>query len=773
MFKNFKISTKIILPIIIITTIVLSAATIYSYFFNTKNLEIVINSHLETATQSRANHVKTVIKMYEQRARMLTSKTWLRKHLKSYYETNGEEYKTIIEEILVDLKLENPEFLHISIINPDGKVVVSSHKDFVGKDFSNKDFFINGKKDYTVSDYHEPEYDGSRLHIAGPLTQDGEFLGVVAVSSDGKTMESVMTEYSGLGETGQIYLINKEGYMITPSRFKEDTFLKEKVDTLNARNCFSGAVLKDIAKYKDYRGSFVLGTYQYIPEMQWCLLAEIDESEILAPARDLLKFSIIRVLVVLTIFFIVTLLLAKMISKPIIALHHGIEIIEKGNLDHKVATTSKDEIGQLSRAFDQMTLAIKQSRAEVDQKVVKQTEEITKKSIDLANQQKAVLNILEDVQEEKQKSINLAHDLKKFQLAVANSSEHIVITDSEGIILYANQAVQTITGFSPQEIIGNKVGTKENWGGLMDKATYQNLWQTVKTSKKPFTGEINNKKKTGEKYIAQANIVPILNNQQQVAFFVGIERDITKAKEIDRMKTEFISLASHQLRTPLSAMKWFLEMLLHGDAGELSKEQTEYITNIDQSNERMIALVNALLNISRIESGRIIIDPELTNLEELVKTVTTELKPKLEAKKQNIIVSAHHSLPKINLDPKLIRNVYQNLLTNAIKYSPAESDITIMISKKDDQIISQISDSGAGIPIKEQTKVFQKFYRGENIVKLETDGNGLGLYLVKAVIESSGGKIWFKSEEKKGTTFWFSLPLKGVKPKKGQVTIDS
>jgi len=412
MFKNLKIRTKIILPILLTAVIVLSAATFYSYSFNVKSIETAVSAHLETAAYTRAYHVETVLKMYEQRARMLTSKTWLRKHLKSYLETGDEEYKIKIEQILADTQTENPKFLHISIINLGGQIIISTNKNLVGKDISNRDFFINGRKDYTISDYHYSEHeDNSRLHIAGPLILDGEFLGVVAVASDGKTVESAVAEYSGLGETGEIYLINKEGYMITPSRFREDTFLKEKIDTLQANLCIEEHVLGEFESgmeeplkiYLDYRETKVLGVHHFISKMNWCLLAEIDESEALAATKDLLWFSIIRILIVLFIFFVVTYLLARTISKPIVVLHHGTEIIAKGNLDHRVGADTKDEIGQLSRAFDEMTKNLQKSKVNIEKKIAERTAELEKLNQAMTGRELKMIELKKEILELKNK----------------------------------------------------------------------------------------------------------------------------------------------------------------------------------------------------------------------------------------------------------------------------------------------------------------------------------------------------------------------------------
>ena len=370
----------------------------------------------------------------------------------------------------------------------------------------------------------------------------------------------------------------------------------------------------------------------------------------------------------------------------------------------------------------------------------------------------------------------LSKEVAKNEALIISLGDGLVACDKYGIITFINKKAEELFGYSAQESIGK---------------SYYDVWHvfdskgvTIPEKERGFYRALNKReivnisisdhlyilKKNDTRFPLGSTISPIIVNGNLEGAIV-IFRDITKESEIDRMKTEFLSLTSHQLLTPTSAIKWTSELLLNEKNKTLNEKQIKSIQDIYISNENIISLINSLLNISRIESGRIMIDPKPTYLNELVDEIVVELKNKIEKKEQLFNFDFENNLPKINIDPNLIKEVYKNLLTNAIKYTPAKGNISVTISKIKNDIVSKISDNGYGIMEKDKNRVFEKFYRGENIIAIEKDGNGLGLYLIKQIIEVSGGKIWFESEINKGTTFYFSLPISGSIPRKGEAQI--
>lgn len=272
-------------------------------------------------------------------------------------------------------------------------------------------------------------------------------------------------------------------------------------------------------------------------------------------------------------------------------------------------------------------------------------------------------------------------------------------------------------------------------------------------------------RKDGIKVPLAITATPVMLNGKIIGS-IEVFRDITYEREIDKAKTEFVSLASHQLRTPLSTVNWYSEMLLAGDVGELNEKQTKYLNEVYKGNQRMVELVNALLDVSRLELGTFVIDAEPTDITALAQNVIDEQMPEINKKHLRFDFSPEKNLSLGQVDPKHLRMVVQNILSNAVKYTPQGGNVDVSISRtKGKQVLLKISDTGYGIPKNQQAKICTKLFRADNVRDKDTDGTGLGLYIVKSIVENSGGKLWFSSNdqgENTGTTFYVALPVDGM-----------
>lgn len=366
------------------------------------------------------------------------------------------------------------------------------------------------------------------------------------------------------------------------------------------------------------------------------------------------------------------------------------------------------------------------------------------------------------------------------RLLLEETTNHMTFTNIDGRILYANPSAQRSTGYSFGEMQGN---TPRLWGGLMGHDFYERLWKTIKIERKPFVDKIINRKKSGALYTVLARISPINNDEGDLIGFIGTEEDITELERISLAKTNFVSVASHQLRTPLSIIRWYSELLLGGDAGKPSKKQRECLQEILQGARRMADLIDALLTVSRFELNTFTVEPEDTDVLALVKTIKGDFLHTIAEKKLTLTERSTKALPHIQTDPRLLYTIYYNLLSNAVKYTQEGGTITVDIRLVEaggdvsgktipqKSIVYVVSDTGLGIPESQKLMMYTKFFRADNARKNVPDGTGLGLYIVKSLVDYMDGMIWFESAENKGTTFYVAVPLTGTQEKEGTTTL--
>jgi len=388
---------------------------------------------------------------------------------------------------------------------------------------------------------------------------------------------------------------------------------------------------------------------------------------------------------------------------------------------------------------------------------------------DLEDMRNAMLNIMEDLKEEK-KNVNIQlSEIEKFKSAVENSRSAIVIVKKNREIIYVNKWLEMLTGYNASELIGDM--PEKILSEKIPEKVRKKMYESVKNGMIFESEEIFYKKKNGDVYQAALSVYPVLNEEKELRFFVGVHTDITKRKKAELARTEFVSIAGHQLRTPLSAMRWYLEELLD-NPGSMSIEQSEHLAGLYKTSLRMIDLVNSMLDTARLEVGTMMQEHEEVDVISIVSDTVQE--QSINAQMQDVDLEVNiekENIKTITSDKKLIRMIVENLLSNAIKYTQPGGKASVSLVGvtngtfagkrfEGNGIGLTVADNGMGIPESQVHRMFEKMFRADNARSIDAVGTGLGLYTIKLIIDEMNGKIWFDTKEGIGTTFYVYIPYK-------------
>lgn len=371
-------------------------------------------------------------------------------------------------------------------------------------------------------------------------------------------------------------------------------------------------------------------------------------------------------------------------------------------------------------------------------------------------------------------------ELRNLLRAVEQSSAVIVITNRDGRIEYVNPRFEEHTGYTTQEALGNNLKVLKS--GVHSLEFYKNLWDTI-LSGQVWRGELCNKKKNGELYWEYASIAPIRNESGEITHFVAVKEDITERKKMEeglknakqvaeaanKAKSEFLANMSHELRTPLNAINGFSEVLLEKYFGDLNTKQEEYVRDILESGNHLLSLINDILDLSRVEAGKEVLELSQVNLQNLLENSLVMIKEKSIKHNIALEVKIPNNLTNFQIiaDQRKLKQVMYNFLSNAVKFTSDGGKISIEALRQKNIIQVSVSDTGIGVPKEEKGKIFNEFYQVRNDQEAKPQGTGLGLSLVKRYIEMHGGRVWVESEGSgKGSKFSFTLPIKQNLPSK-------
>ncbi|MFA6502746.1 MAG: ATP-binding protein [Candidatus Paceibacterota bacterium] len=672
------------------------------------------------------------------------------------------------------------------LVTPVGIVAASTDSSLIGEDVSAEEYFKLGLRAKDASTLEKDSAGVLSQYVSGPIVVQGATEGVVVAVSDAHEIVSIAKQYQGLGNTGETLLVREvnggDALFLAPTRFDSSAALvrtipasQVNVSALHAAASGEELIFTDTV---DYRGVKIFAATRYINNVGWGIVVKIDQSEALAPVRRLGELFALVIVVAGFLVVFISISMSRSITQPINQLTLFVrKVAEGGNLQQSIVVTSKDEVGQLGAAFNNMILRLREAYTTLEKKVAERTSELAEKTEDARNSEAAALNIAADLKDEeeklaaeKTKAENLANDLKKFKLAIDNTSDMVIIADASGTALYANPAVERITGYTPEEVVGKQSGSL--WMTPEAAPFYEKLRHTLREQKTNFTGEIQNRRKNGTPYTSFISVSPVLDELGNPLFFVGLERDITKEKQIEKLRVDFLSLASHQLRTPLSGTKWLIETLRSKVLGPVTRKQDEYLENIYSINERMIRLVLDMLSALHFESGDVEVEKKAVAIPEIFANIMATTR--VVAEKKHIAIrdkSAEHEIPQIVTDPAFLRTILDTFISNALNYSPDGSEIVFDVVEEKGSVALSVQDAGIGIPPEESPRIFDRFYRASNAKAIRPDGTGLGLYIAKMLAEKLGGSITFTSHTGEGTTFTLRIPTSPAEAKSVHGTI--
>jgi PAS domain S-box-containing protein len=335
--------------------------------------------------------------------------------------------------------------------------------------------------------------------------------------------------------------------------------------------------------------------------------------------------------------------------------------------------------------------------------------------------------------------------------------EALVLADADGRIVVANRCFAEMTGLSSERVTGRSVrrlGRLLTAGvGAERAARLRAIIGAPAAEGVEIVEQIRPERRTLE---VRSTAVPIDGERTGRLFVL---RDVTREHAVDRMKGEFVSLVSHELRTPLTSIKGYVELLVSGEAGDLGDDQREFLDVVKRNADRLMSLVDELLDISRMEAGKVDLRLSSVDLGHLVGAVAESMRLQLAAKGQPLRLDVEDHLPAVRADPDRITQIVTNLLSNAHKYTPAGGSIRIMVGAEGGCVRVRVEDSGIGLSEAEQAQLFTKFFRARNPTTQEVGGTGLGLAITKSLVEQHGGAMTVTSTQGVGSTFAFTLPV--------------
>jgi PAS domain S-box-containing protein len=709
---------------VILTTFIIVLFSTVSFVVARTLLQQTILTQMSALVSASEDGLNQSLSVARQRAPLLASHVDIKRVFARQASSRD------VERVLALLQRDEPALLGVEVYGPTAQLLARAGQS------------VGLPSDALRIPYHRTVLEKNMWQwydVFTPVWDDhAEKIGYIALRYDAVSFLSPLLRLgSALGDTAQLDFALKEQdriILLSPSHdashavylSESDTSVKD-IPAVRALNGQEG-----IGRSMDEDGVDILAAYRTFPMLGWGMSVHVDRDAALWSVRSL-AFSLAMLGVLLIILSAaLSYLLASALTAPLRSLTRYVSLLRPGHWQMKRTVHTGDEVEILDRVLSDVTLRLQNVYEHQESEIERRTSELKK-------QYALDRTILQGI------------------------DQGVVTVDSKGLVTGANPAAEKLLMKKSETLIGKKgtdaISLCEHQGSKMHSIhpLLSCLKKRVQVrSSAHVRWSIMRPDGTMLPILFAAS--PLLQGKTIFGAIIVLQ-DITEERKLDYLKSEFITLASHQLRTPLSAVRWYVELLLEKQKN-LTKEQCAHLKEIDHGLVRMNALLGALLRAAHLEGAGLKPDVQTVDAFALVREMEKDCQMMAgEAGLSCVLKSPREKIP-MQSDPTLLRIVLQNLLSNAVKYSKRGKRISIAVSHTKTHVSFSVQDEGVGIPTIEQNRIFQRFFRAKNVRQMDTDGNGLGLYITKSIVERLGGTIAFKSRENEGTIFTVSFPRK-------------
>lgn len=719
--KQTTLRRRILLQSLLLTAFTVAVLSLLSVIVARSLLQNRVLAQLSSVVASRENDLSRALQYDRERTALLAA----RGDVLSLFASPSD---ATLRDIRSELLSANVPVMGIELLNTSAYVLSRAGASFppaavppVGTTLMP---VLNAQGRWIATDVYTPVHSSS-----------GRKLGTLAVRYDPSSLLQSLSVNTAVGPSGTLLLLEKhvEG---APAIVYDSRENRNGTEALRGYARTADPALLEgqgTAKGRNEAGDPVLAAFRTIPATGWDMLATVTRDDALVGWQRFVVTMLAIDASLLTLSLLLALALSDSLIAPLLRLARNVSRLSPGHWEFRRSAHTKDEVELLDRVIDDLTSRLRATYDHLEEEISARTEDLRRQYL--------------------------------LDRAIVERIEYgVFVVDAEGVLRDINPAAAQMLQRARERMIGQPAVEVLRFfreGKPLNDASHP-VSQAVHGLKRIHADRSQHLSVLcGDNTLLPVllSAVPLLSGSRREGCVIILE-DIRKETQIDEMKSEFITLASHQLRTPLSSLRWYLELLSGKEGGTLNKEQQSYVSQMDDASKRMAKMLDDLLHVSRLEGGEIRAEKKSFDASSFLRQIAEEWRPVFAKQALSYSLSLPAHPVSLSSDPVLLRLVLQNLLSNSLKYSPKKGQVHVELVTHPHAVCISVSDAGMGIPSEEQSHIFQKFFRAKNARSAGAEGSGLGLYLAKTIVGNLGGSISFRSERGKGTTFTIRLPRK-------------